>query len=334
MDELTRRLRASNPYAHGTLTEADRLELSSIMANTRTSAPMRSITRRNPHRRALWLSVSAGIAAVMVFAAAMLAPLISPHPAYAVTPTPLTITPTDITVEVLLNAVRDGAAALPDPGDDVTKREAQSEGWYAQLEPISTERPSVVQPQISHLTWSADLSGTLRVTAGTPNTADGSTVDALPPDAIAPGTVLLDQTWAPGEMTPSFPTPPPSTAAAMRDYLATWLAPQTTIYAVDYLASAIGALELWTLGLHERRALIEVLLEGSGVSVAGTTIDRMGRDGLVIEFDPTPEAPNNRQQLIIDPISWQILAYEQTTTIPLDDYGIPAGAVIEYKIWR
>ena len=78
--------------------------------------------------------------------------------------------------------------------------------------------------------------------------ADGSPIEPVPASAEATGTILYEDSWAPGELVTPFPTAPPDDVDGMRAYLQAFLREQggtdaDAPSAGDYIGSgpALGA---------------------------------------------------------------------------------------------
>lgn len=336
MGDLSRRLRKANPHEGQPLPEHAVKTLDDLLTGRRTPQWDRSARSVSPRRvwRPLVLAGSGFAAAVTVVAVIALV-ILRPVPAVAITPDRLPLEPTSWTVETLLEESMTG---VPAPEVAESRRGAEWEGWFVQLD-LDSPTATFIQPQRTQIEWNDDLSGTSRVIAGVPMSADGSPIEPVPASAEATGTILYEDSWAPGELVTPFPTAPPDDVDGMRAYLQAFLREQggtdaDAPSAGDYVLAVTSLMQVWTLSEAAQRAAITVVLDAAGVTVAGETTDRAGRSGVVLNTEPTDLQPDYRTRLIIDPASWRILAAETNTIDGLPDFGIPAGAVTDYTIWR
>ncbi len=332
LDEMTRRLRNANPFTRTELPEAALTTLDDIMAGRRRPSDGRNLA---PARRRRWVPpviVSSSLVLVAVLVAVIALVVLRPQAALAATPVPLPLAPTTATVDSLREDLVDSAPTAPTG----STRGAEWDGWYLQLDADNPEA-AFIQPQHNTISWAPDMSGSSTVIAGAPMQPDGQTIEPLPSGATEPGTGLSQETWAPGELTVPFVATPPDDVAAMRTYLETYLdtggTPSTVWTDGDYLQALAMLAQTWTLSGGATQAAIGVILSAPGVNVAGTTTDRSGRIGLVLNIDPTAMDPTHRAQLVIDPSTWRLLALEHISVDGIPEFRIPAGAVTDYTLW-
>ena len=335
MDDVTRRLRDANPYASDELSPRALQVLDDITSGRRR--PSEPQTSRGSVRQLRWLSGAVAASAftlVAILIAVVSGVLIAPHPAAAVTPMPLTLRATDRTVDALRDALETAEPAVGPPSE----RGAAWEGWYLQLDAEHAEW-TFIQPQRVRIDWRDDLSGSTRIVAGTPVDRHGEALTAPSDDGARPGSVISEMAYGHGEFFSPFPDDPPETADAMHSYLDVYLDTDVSSSkertAADYAFAVLTLVQFWTLSDAAQRAAIEVILAASGAQVEGTTTDRAGREGIVLDIGSLESAPFHRDQLVIDPAAWHILAHEQIYLGGLDDPMLPpAGAVTQYTLWR
>ncbi len=334
MNNLSDRIRAANLEAGRPLPDHLAGALDDIMAGRRV--PRRTApNRKGPWRR--WRPVAAGIgiAASFIVAAVVVMVAMRPAPAVAATPQPLSINPATSSVEQLHE---EAMTATTSPSSSRSSRGASWEGWFLQLD---AERPAAtyIQPQRTELTWNEDRSGTSRVVAGTPTTSGGAVLDPLPDGAAVPGTTLYEETWEAGEMSIPFLEAPPEQPADMKAYLDAFLHDQglsdaSPSSAGEYLFAVTTLMQFWSLSDAAQRATVEVILGAAGVGVAGTTTDRAGRPGTVLDIEPTDLDSGYQTLLVIDTEHWRLLAIERISIEGLPDFGVRPGSVTDYTLWR
>ncbi len=335
MDDVTRRLRDANPYAQAGLSPRALQVLDDITAGRRQ--PSEPQTSRTPVRRMGRLSGAVAASAftlVAIVIAVVSGVLIAPHPAVAVTPVPLTLRATEWTVDALRDALETTEPAVGQPSE----RGAAWEGWYLQLDTEHAEW-TFIQPQRVRIDWRDDLSGSTRIVAGAPVDRHGEALTALPDEVTRPGSVISEMAYGAAEFVSPFPDVPPESADAMRSYLDVYLDTDVSSSkehtSADYAFAVLTLAQFWTLSDAAQRAAIEVILSASGAQVEGTTTDRAGREGVVLDVGSLESAPFRRDQLVIDPAAWRILAHEQIYLGGLADPMLPpAGSVTQYTLWR
>lgn len=334
MDDLTRRLRDANPYARAELSPRASQVLDDITAGRRRpSEPQR---RHGPWRRVVRLPAmltASAFTLIAVLVAVVTGVLIAPNPAVAVTPEPLALSLTDWTVDSL----RDSLETAPPAGGPPSERGAEWESWYLQPS-VGRLEQVVIQPQRTRTDWDGDLEGTVRIVAGTPVDRSGKDLSPLPDGLVRPDTPISVKTYGPGQFFTPFPDVPPDDAAGMRLYLDAYLVtvPSTPAEhtAADYLFAVLKLRQFWALSDAAQRASIHVVLEAPGTRIAGEATDRAGREGVVLDLGSLESAPFHRDQLVIDPDAWRILAHEQIYVGGNPDVTAPAGSVTLYTLWR
>lgn len=338
MDNLSERIRAANPEAAQPLPERVMAGLDDIMAGRRIPQHTAASRERVTHRRwRLAALTGAGLSVVATLAifAVVLVMVMHPQSAVAATPRPLQLTGTESTVQTL----REGVMSVSTSGSGIASTPGATwEGWFLQLD---ADKPTAtyIQPQRTQVEWNPDLSGTSRITAGIPMTPEGTSIHPIPATADEPGTMLYEETWEPGELAVPYPNSPPENAAAMREYLDSFLDEQgltggDTATASEYLFAVTALLQVWTLSDAAQRAAVQVLLDAPGVEVAGAATDRAGRNGIVLAVDSTAVDAGYRSQVVIDIERWRILAVERSTIAGIPDFSVPAGSITEYTLWR
>ena len=323
-DDLGELMRRANPVtsAIDERTEAELVaDLSRVLDGRRAA-------RRAPSRWP-WLFVPTAVVAVVLLALVVqsIAPL-SPAPKVtAATPPLLEIAPTSQTFG---DAMDTALAQLAETPEVVTPgRGAAFEGWYIQTS-VDDDGGSVsfIAPERQELTWNADLSGSIRVTAGAAYSPDGGDVNA--PTA---GTVLNEQSFAAGETPVLFAVEPPSTVDEMRAYLASTNAMSAQADAVDYLDTIRTFLSEWTPTAAQESALLGVIRSLDGVDIAGEVTDRLGREGIAFRAI-SATAPEFEKLLILDRTTGRILALETIYVGGIAELDIPTPAVVDYIAWE
>lgn len=336
MDELGKRIQEASPYAARTLPpsgEALLTALRSRRTDVRSEAA-RGSARKSWRRRPLLLSASAAMGFALVLTFVLVSILGRPQAVIAATPEPLMVQSSETTVGALredLNMSENASASASHLG-------AEYDGWYLQLDENHTH--DFVQPQVVHSILQADGSVVTQIRSGDAFTADGKIITDVPVAAEARGALLSEVRWEHREFVGAFTQTPPNDTAGMRAYLEADLRQRSAgsapeLLAADYADAATSLLETWTLSPQAQRALVQVILNAPGVTALGTTIDRAGRPGTVLAFDPGAlAASDSALRLVIDTSQWRIIGAETITTVDIPEHSIPAHAVTSYTIWR
>ena len=310
-----------------TLREQATLQRIMVAPEQRASSPA-SVP---PARRNFPLVLSMAVTAVVAMIAIVLVwPPAAPR-AVALTPPPLQLSSSSQPIgEVVSVAHR---LLTRSPREPHAERKVSSVGWYLQMDHLTTgDTRSVIAPQVIHLTWEADGSGREVITAGVPYLADGSP----PPDpdsAPAEGSQLSETTYPAGGFGSPIDHIPGNTEADVRELLSAYWSPVAADpSASDIITAVSNAFGSWTLTDEQHAHILTMLSTAPGATVAGTAVDRAGRDATVIAPDSTTN-PDFRQFLLISNETGRIVGTENVRLTPLGDL-LPAGAVTSYTLWE
>ncbi|MFT4157575.1 MAG: hypothetical protein QM630_06565 [Microbacterium sp.] len=327
-DLLSRLLRNADP---GTvkrgdpLSERGRRELAEYEAMEEAFTQAQEPRRFTVGKRA-WrpLQVAAGGAFIVMLVVAVfaVASILRPVPAVAATPPLLDVTPMSASAPELLKEME--TMRLTGAESRSTIR-AQTWALNTSIDEDGTIVSSVVEPQWSETTFSADGSVHYRLVAAEP--FPGQSDDSLP----EPGAVLVDETFLPGDWDSPIEQGPPTDVAAVGDYLAAFSG-DDALSAGQTLREVTSIVSNYLLTPEQEAALIGYLSTLDGLQVSGSTTDRLGRTGIV--FSASDRAPGEAEdRLIISPRSGQILAAETLYTGSTRT-DITSPAVIDYTAWE
>jgi hypothetical protein len=303
-----------------------RAALLSAMASSSPAPPAK--TARVHRRTILTSAIAVGLAATL----AVIVPIFAVHPPSAAAdgPPPLPFEPLNMTVAEVADQAN---AALQAHPSNVTEpvREASSSGWYADIYTnVGRNGLKTIRPENRHLTWSDDLSGELIVTAGTAYNSDGTAVDHQNP---APGSVVFEENFGPGEFSRpdlTAPTADHDTLTALINALANG---QSTSGAADQLTGVTELMNTWTLPDSVHAAMLQVLAEDGDLRVEGTTIDRAGRPAIGLRAT-SHAAPWFDHIVLLSAETGRIIAVESVYTGLNDELPIPTGTVTNYTLWE
>lgn len=330
-DELGALMRSSDPARTPIDAPIDAralLDLEEITAGR----PTRVGTFKRARRGARWFVVPALALAVIALVILQILPT-SHRPAdsaVAATPPLLKASPS---YESFTDAMDKAIAQLSSYPLDGTEpqRSARFEAWYLNTDFDKHDMPSSdVSPQEISLDWSADLSGTLTVTAGTSiRSTDIHVSDSTP---AARGTILQSDIFKAGEMGISNPVLPPADPTEMLRYLQAATGKGSDATNSDLLDAVTTILNEWTLSGDRQIAVLQALKSVGHFTEMGTVTDRLGRRGNA--FATTDEGHNFQRLVVISTSTGKILSTEKIYLGGLKDLKIDSPSVVTYTAWK
>ncbi|MDV9174282.1 CU044_5270 family protein [Streptomyces sp. W16] len=257
--------------------------------------------RRTGRRRLLW-SLVAGVA-VVATAFTLLLGGPSGTPAVAA-PRPLVVQAHS--TPVALKQLAALAAAVAVDGTPALRKGTHVQSWSLGM---SDDKPPVTIPEERIVRWNADDSHTERV--------------------VEHGHVLKETTYPPSWSDVPPEARPPHDVAGLRAYLQETAYSKTPLTTPELLDAVGELLDHWTLGARESAALARVLAGADGLRPVGEVTDRLGRRGQAYVYQQSA----TRLMLIMDPATGAVLGMESTFTKDQPEYGVKAGAVMDYSAW-
>lgn len=270
--------------------------------------PPRRITRRR-------LLVAAGIAAVAAGGSVVAVPRLTGSTAYAATPPLLHYTSTSskgAATDILTDLAARARRQPPPPGSG-PYHYVRTRGWYLHTELTTDMRVlrSGIEPSNREQWVAGDGSGRLNITRnGEPSRLSGI--------------------YGPGKLLAGFITT--GTVGELRARLAD-----------QHLGTGTAGWfttvnDLWNgqvVPPELQSAVLSILAAQPGVTVRGTTTDRMGREGIAISADARSRhtgTPDMRYILVLDPRTGMLLDYEEVA-LTASDLPVQAPATIGYTQW-
>lgn len=324
-DELRRRLEAADPAR--TPLDAGSSERAQMLLREILATPKHShAPRPRLVRFALPLGAAVAATVALIFAFSVVTPP-GVAPAAAL-PLPLELSaPPGSTAEVL--AQIDETLASPG-GPTEALRQSVSTGWYLKIDGATlTIDPGPIVPQVVRTQWNEDLSGSIIISTGEPYYPGHPGTPAADGEGPAPGTVLHEIVFDPGQ----FDTFGPATFGDSEEEMLVVL----RAFGMEDDADAARAMNVvafvldhWTLSNAQHRTLLKILDTREGFEVAGTTRDRAGRDALVFRA-LTPDG-NFEQLLLVSRSTGRIVGLETTRIRAIGN--IPAGTLMSYQLWE
>lgn len=319
-DDLDRLLRGANPAR----TPVDATPDFALLDRILSDAP------RAKFRRAPFAFVAAPIAAVLVAVLAFV--LTSPFgqsPAAAYGPPPLQWTPTQQSLPEVAAMAHERLARAA--GAEAAVRASTVTGWNLSVnEAGEPDEVSSISPLVTELTWNEDLTGSRVVTAGRPFPVEGN---SLPSDAVAEGTVIDVMEFGPGEYPALAPDAGTLNAAGFRDLLAAYAPADAGSKAGDAMLGIADILGEWTLTNAQHGYLLDALLQYDGLTVLGTTEDRLGRKVIGLRSDAALR-PSETTTLLISAETGRIVGMETAASGSDASVPVPIGTVINYNLWK
>lgn len=328
-DLLSTLLRSADP---GTVKRGDPLSergLRELAEYAAKEAALEHPHRRGTHKVVKWrawrpASLAAGGAFVVILLVAVFAltSILRPAPAVAATPPLLELTSVSATAQELLKEMETMRRTGEKPGNTIR---AQTWALNTTFNEDGTTEATVVEPQWSETTFQIDGTVQYRLVAAEP--FPGQDDDSLPP----PGTILVDETFPPGDWDAPIEESPPTRVDEVGAYLAAFtgdeeLSTGQTLREISTIMSS------YLLTPEQESALIGYLSGLGNIQVSGSTTDRLGRTGIVLSA--TDRAPGEYEdRLLLSPRTGQILAAETLYT-GISRTDIQAPAVVDYTAWE
>lgn len=281
--------------------------------------------------RRIWgwtAAIALPAAAALTVLALVTGSVFTAQPAAAYGPRPLTVRAVDESSSDAIDRLVATLDARPS-GDDA--RGATFDEWALGITDVGTPQESAtVQASVITLEWQPDNSGRRVMVAAVPYYADGAA--GIPTDPrYTPGDVISTQTYAPGEFTPSL-----SDLAVLDLPDADALAPfgLTVDSSAGDLALLLPAvLSEWRPSPHHEARLLQLLGTLQGLSLAGSTTDRLGRPALAF-IATSPQHPHRSWTVLVAPDTGRFLGLEESTVGNDPDLDVPPDTVTQYDAWH
>jgi hypothetical protein len=319
MDEIERRIREANPYPirrDDPLSKRAERELALLLSTQRHGSPPHVRRWRTP----VLISTAAAVLALTFAVASSF--LFTPQPALAAPPPlelmAITGTP-DSVIEELIVRAHSLKSSSP--------TSIASETWSADISTDSEQ--TFVQPREIVRTRSADLSGTIVVTAGQVRWGNVQANEKPP----SPGSVLQLQDFGHGDYPLLFTTPPPANPSEYRAYFSATAGTTETSTPGDFFRAITSLRNEWVFTGAQTAAVLEFIQGLPHVEVAGQVTDRLGRHGVAIATN-SRSGGAFRDMLIFDRATGALLSTEQIYLGGLSGVPLKASTVLDYTAWK
>lgn len=327
MDELERRLRAARP-APGSrdlpLSDRAKREFAELVLSTPATPGARyragRLDARRRNRRIVGLT---GAGATLVAAISLVFGFAQAPPATAMTPALLDVTEVDMSAHDLFTGLTElRRQDVPAPSDTIR---AQTWVLNTTVNEDGDVTSSTVEPQWNQTTFQSD--GTVRVQVTAADPFPGQDTAGLP----APGTVLAEETYQPGEYERPYPEPVPTNAGLIGDYLAQ-ISGNDKLSVGEALVEISGIVSNVILDTDQETAILGYLSTLDGLTVAGEVTDRLGRPGVAVT---AADRENGEVEdiLILSTQTGKIVAAE-TVYVGSTRTDIRSPSVIDYAAWE
>ncbi len=241
--------------------------------------------------------------------------------AVASTPHPLDITPLQTTVSEVLEKAAEQRETHPSKTTMIRET-----AWIlsSDIAPDGSVVSSSIEPTNRETTFHADGSVRYIVTIAPP--FPGQRIS----DTKPVGTVLIDEIYPPGThdlIDFDLPTDPKE----LESYFKT-VTGEKHVTTAELLQETASLKSQRILSPSQESAILRYMASRHDLKLLGKTIDRAGRNGIVLKAE-NKEPGENENILIISPESGQILAFE-TLYIGTSRNDITSPAVIDYSLWQ
>lgn len=263
-----------------------------------------------------------GILATLGVAAVVAVSSVHQAPAMAATPALLVSTPVSTSASELL-----GTFAESRRGSGQRSSAIRTQTWSLDttIAADGSIVSSSVEPYWNETTVEPDGTVRVRITAAAP--FPGQDAAGFP----APGTVIGEESFAPGTYDQPYPDPVPTDAALVGDYLRQ-VSGLDTLTGGDAIREIAAILSSVVLTPDQEAALLQFLGSLPGLTVSGDVTDRLGREG--IAFLANDRDPGVLEDvLVVSALTGRILAAE-TVYVGDGRDDITAPAVISYTAWQ
>ncbi|WP_051425795.1 hypothetical protein [Jiangella gansuensis] len=190
---------------------------------------------------------------------------------------------------------------------------------------------SAVVPVVSERTFRADGSVHLREEHGQPRFPNEEWDESDFP--TEPGEVLVDQTFAAGELPSAYPEPLAADPLRLREQLlAVWPEAEDPAAALFQAIREVHGERVVTADVQA--ATLAMLAREPDVMALGETTDRHGRAAVAFGTDSDDSGLERRYVLLIDPDSGRLLGYEELLTGDPGALDVEPPAVTAYTVFE
>ncbi|MBP3976925.1 hypothetical protein [Microbacterium sp. BLY] len=316
-DEIDRLFRAANPAP----ASSERLSAHAIAVRESiirgTHAPAQE---RQGWAWGRFAVAVAAIVAIVVVVTNVIAPT---QQAIALTPPPLQYT----NPQPLSSVVQEAKDRLGSTVPVDQERRVSSLVWGWSIDMAKEKIESV--PQVIMFEWAPATGSRSTIVAGEPYWPDGVRPEGIEASPYKPGDTITELITAPEDL--KIPADVVNLNDASResvDRALTSLGVRPSSPSGEVLVGIGRLLSYWTLTNEQHAALIDRLIDAGGVTVLGSSTDRLGRD--VIGLRVTDPATDYQDTVLISRDTGRIVGMENELTVAQD--VIPAG-VVGYTLW-
>lgn len=320
-----RMLRAADPArtpADAPLTLAQHALRDRITAGT-TRAPARA------PRRGVWIGITTPLVALATLMIVLV--LVVPFgaaPAAAYGPRPLEYQEISLSTDEAIDHAIAQLTAGPSEGE--AERRSHVTSWSLSYSPDAVpEKQLVIEPFVRDVAWQEDLSGSIRLTAGSPFYADGPGGEIPTEAEYAAGELIGEDEYAPGEFPAAFPVlSPDGIGATLTDAGLDF----TGAFAGDIVVEITDINQQWTLTNEQHAEVLSLMSDLGGASILGETRDRLGRDVIGIASTVSYDE-HTRIVTLLSPATGRIIGVEQVALGTNEHLPVPEGTVLSYTLW-
>jgi len=202
------------------------------------------------------------------------------------------------------------------------------EAWTLQTNDEGKAVSSAVAPERYVITRGSDGSYNTTVTTGQAVDGAGKPID----DAPAPGELVWEEAWGPGEYQFLYPSPFPENVDLVAAYFRDATGAEGPISAMSAIQATNDLLFEQQLAGKQLIALLQYFASQPDLTPLGEVKDRLGRDGVAFAAVDA-DRPGYERHLIVSPDTGRILATETIYT-GTDRTDIASPSVVNYFVWK
>lgn len=204
------------------------------------------------------------------------------------------------------------------------------QAWSLSITDNGVAKSTSIVPEDYELTRTADGGFSTRVTYGQPFDHNGSPL--VGEDLPTAGELSWEDSWAPGEYRFVFPGSFPTSSDEVGRYLSTISDATLPLSASESIQAMNSLLMEQKLDARQQAAFLSYLADLPDLHVAGGTVDRLGRDGVVFASEDLGFR-GYEDHIIISPGTGRVLATERIYH-GSHRTDIASPSVVSYYLWN
>jgi hypothetical protein len=273
-----------------------------------------------------------GVLSVMFVLVSLFLGQLTPTISYAASPQLLDFRPIEVTSQELLEKLSEKAAAFPLTSEKFQTIRVQAWNMSITKDSQSTRFVTFVMPEQYKITRKPDGSLSIVVRAGQPVDNVGNPLDVTD-EGIPPVGTLIWSDHFPADST-LFPGHAPVHSENVDEFLKQGMGIDVVPDTAEYFGAVRGLLMEQYLNGAQNAALLRFLSQLPNIRVAGSVVDRLGREGIAIATTRYWLNDEISEYIIISPQTGRILAVETVNEATTTHLGQPGPIVTGYHAWE